>query len=165
MSEKTKVKKRGFCTFLLDDKRYAIDILTVQEVNRQLRITPVHGAPNYVLGLLNLRGQVVNVVDTKCALGLGKMEVTEESRQLVLKTNADLQARNIRDVSTSEDLIGLLVDRVSDVIDVEECQIEDPPPALSEREGAVVLGVVQLDGEILRVLDPSKLLTFDTELA
>lgn len=165
MSEKKPGPKRGFCTFLLDDKRYAIDILTVQEVNRQLRITPVYGAPHYVLGLLNLRGQVVNVVDTKCALGLGKMEVTEASRQIVLKTNADLQARNCGDLSTSEDLIGLLVDRVSDVIDVEEAQIEDPPPALAEREGAVVLGVVQLDGEILRILDPSKLLVFEPELA
>ncbi len=165
MSEKSKTQKRGFCTFLLDDKRYAIDILTVQEVNRQLRITPVHGAPNHVLGLLNLRGQVVNVVDTKCALGLGSMDVTAESRQLVLKTNADLRVRGCGDLSTSEDLIGLLVDRVSDVIDVEEGQIEDPPPALAEREGTVVLGVVQLDGEILRILDPSKLLVFETELA
>ncbi len=165
MSEKIKSKKRGFCTFLLDDKRYAIDILTVQAVNRQLRITPVHGAPHYVLGLLNLRGQVVNVVDTKAALGLGEMQVTEESRQLVLKTNADLQARGIGDLSTSEDLIGLLVDRVSDVIDVEESEIEDPPPALAQREGAVVLGVVQLDGEILRILDPSRLLVFENEHA
>ncbi len=165
MHEKTNTKKRGFCTFLLDDKRYAIDILTVQEVNRQLRITPVHGAPGYVLGLLNLRGQIVNVVDTKCALGLGRMEVTPESRQLVLKTNADLRNRGCEDLCTSEDLIGLLVDRVSDVIDVEESRIEDPPPALAKREGTVVLGVVQLDGEILRILDPSRLLVFETELA
>ncbi|MCP5024199.1 MAG: hypothetical protein GY930_20820 [bacterium] len=165
MPEKAKPQKHGFCTFLLDDKRYAIDILTVQEVNRQLRITPVHGAPEYVLGLLNLRGQIVNVVDTKCALGLGRMDVTPESRQLVLKTNADLRTRGCEDLCTSEDLIGLLVDRVSDVIDVDEGRIEDPPPALAKREGTVVLGVVQLDGEILRILDPSRLLVFETELA
>ncbi|MCA9000901.1 MAG: chemotaxis protein CheW [Planctomycetes bacterium] len=165
MSNTQSSKKRGFCTFLLDNKRYAVDILTVQDVNRHLRITPVYGAPDYVLGLVNLRGQVVNAVDTKCALGLGPMEVTENTRQLVLKTNSDLQARGITDLSTSEDLIGLLVDRVSDVIDVEESQIEVPPPALAQRQGAVVHGVVQLEGEVLRILDPSKLLAFEVDAA
>ncbi len=132
----------------------------IDDFVRQLRITPVHGAPHCVLGLLNLRGQVVNVVDTKAALGLGEMQVTEESRQLVLKTNADLRARGIGDLSTSEDLIGFLVDRVSDV---EESQIEDPSPALAQREGTVALGAVQLDGEIQRILDPSRLLIFESE--
>ena len=93
------------------------------------------------------------------------MEVTENTRQLVLKTNSDLQARGITDLSTSEDLIGLLVDRVSDVIDVEESQIEVPPPALAQRQGAVVHGVVQLEGEVLRILDPSKLLAFEVDAA
>ncbi len=151
----------GFCSFRLDSERYAIDILTVQEVNKQCHVTPAMGAPSWVRGLLNLRGQVVTVIDTGVALGLGPREITDASRLVILKTNAELALRGCDHLATSEDLVGLHVDEVMDVISSSVDQIDAPPAGSREKDMPSVRGVVQLEDGVLRVLDPQILLQFE----
>ena len=153
------------CTFQLDGARYAIDILTVQEVNKQCAVTPAFGAPAWVRGLLNLRGQVVTVIDTGVALGRGPRETTEHSRLIILKTNGELALRGHDDLATCEDMVGLQVDAVSDVISATLDDIEPAPAGTSGCDMPAVRGVIQLEDDVLRVLDPKLLLDLDQTAA
>jgi purine-binding chemotaxis protein CheW len=151
----------GFCTFRLDNRRYAINILTVQEVNRHCGVTPAFGAPTWVRGLLNLRGQVVTVIDTGVGLGVGARETLDSSRLIILKTNAELASRGYDDLATCEDLVGLHVDAVTDVIACSESRIESPPAETFGNEMPSVCGVLQLEDDVVHILDPKVLLSFD----
>ena len=72
-------------TFKLDSETYGINVMQVQEVLRHTEIAPVPGAPGYVLGIINLRGNVVTVIDTRARFGLPSADVTDHSRIVVLE--------------------------------------------------------------------------------
>ena len=133
---------RQFVTFRIDNNLAGIDILKVREINRVLDITPVPHAPEYVLGLINLRGQTVTVFDLGVRLGLLPRDITPETHNLILK----------------RDTVGLLVDDIGDVIEAEENEIRPPPANIGEINGEFVESVVKLDEEILMVLSSEKIL-------
>ena len=88
-------------TFHLAGEKYGVNVMQVQEVLRYNDIAPVPGAPMYVLGIINLRGKVVTVLDTRNRFGLPEGEVTEQSRIIVLESDGHV--------------IGILVDSVAEV--------------------------------------------------
>ena len=92
-------------TFKLDNETYGINVMQVQEVLRYTEIAPVPGAPSYVLGIINLRGNVVTVIDTRQRFGLYNAEITDNSRIVIIE--ADKQ------------VVGILVDSVAEVQMVE----------------------------------------------
>ncbi|MCB9915986.1 MAG: purine-binding chemotaxis protein CheW, partial [Planctomycetes bacterium] len=122
-----------YCTFYIGEHRFAVDILAVREINRDMVVTPARGADPMVRGLLNLRGQVVTVVDPAISLGMGPVSMTRESRLIVLKNNAELEQKGLTHLRICDDLVGLLVDAVSDVVTVQGREIHPPPAG---REGA-----------------------------
>jgi purine-binding chemotaxis protein CheW len=150
--------ERRYCTFFLGDERYGIDILTVREINRQVQITPARGAPSAVRGLMNLRGQIVTVIDPAVRLGYPTREQKKTTRLVILKTNADLAALGHTTLSTHDELAGLWVDRISDVITVSEDQIAPAPPDQSGKNDHLLAAVVQLKDLVIRLVDPSALL-------
>jgi len=83
-------------TFKLDNETYGINVMQVQEVLRYTEIAPVPGAPSYVLGIINLRGNVVTVIDTRQRFGLMNSEITDNSRIVIIE--ADKQVVGILDV-------------------------------------------------------------------
>src|SRR5690554_7418011 len=89
-------------TFRLDNETYGINVMQVQEVLRHTEIAPVPGAPEYVLGIINLRGNVVTVIDTRQRFGLAPAPVTEQTRIVIIE--ADRQ------------VVGILVDSVAEVV-------------------------------------------------
>jgi purine-binding chemotaxis protein CheW len=152
------VREERYCTFYLGDARYGIDILTVREINRRAVVTPTYGAADCVRGLMNLRGQIVTVIDPALRLGGRPHEFSRATRLVILKTNAELEASQARGRATSEDLAGLCVDRISDVIEVSEEQIAPPPPDRQGKGETLISGIAQLEDGVIRILNPTAML-------
>jgi len=131
-------------TFRLGDEIYGIDVLQVQEVLRITEISPVPGAPNHVLGIINLRGNVVTVIDARNRFGLPPKETDDASRIVV--------------VDAYEKVVGLLVDNVSEVAYVPNSQIELAPNVGTDDGNKFVSGVSNRDGELLIMVDLAKLI-------
>jgi len=145
---------RQFATFSLDGEQFGLDILLVKEINRQLDITEVAGAPDYIRGVLNLRGQIVTVMDLAARFGRPRREVTATSRCIVLKTSAELARHHEGGLldDTGPDIVGILVDGIGDMLSVHEGGVAPPPAHLDPVEGRYVTGVVRLDDQLIMIL-------------
>lgn len=161
MPETQASSERRFCTFYLGAERYGIDILTVREINRHVMVTLAHGAPDCVRGLMNLRGQIVTVIDPAVRLGYEPRVLDKTTRLVILKTSAELEGAHHREVATGDDLVALCVDRISDVISVPEGRLDPPPPDAQGRGERLLEGVAQLEGEVVRIVDPGALVRLD----
>ena len=131
-------------TFRLADEIYGIDVLQVQEVLRITEISPVPGAPDYVLGIINLRGNVVTVIDARSRFGLPAQETDDASRIIV--------------VDAFDKVVGILVDNVSEVAYVPNAQIEIAPNVGADDSNKFVSGVSNRDDELLIMVDLAKLI-------
>ena len=132
-------------TFQLDRETYGINVMQVQEVLRYTEIAPVPGAPDYVLGIINLRGNVVTVIDTRSRFGLPPAEVSENSRIVIIE--ADKQ------------VIGIMVDSVAEVVYLRSSEIDVAPSVGTEENAKFIQGVSNRDGELLILVDLNKLLS------
>lgn len=131
-------------TFRLQDEIYGINVMQVQEVLRVTEIAPVPGAPHYVLGIINLRGNVVTVIDTRERLGLEAKEMDESTRIVII------EAEKL--------VVGILVDAVAEVVDLRMSEIESAPSVGNDESSKYIQGVASRDGELLILVDLNKLL-------
>ncbi len=129
-----------FVVFLLDNQEYGIDIVQVHEIDRlkEIVISPVPKAPQFVEGIINLRGDVVPIIDLRKKFGLIPKDIDKSSRILIVKL--------------SNKVIGLLVDGVSEVISVCESSISPTPEEISDVETRFIDGVARADGRRLILL-------------
>jgi len=134
-------------TFRLGDEEYGIDVMQVQEVLPPSEIAPVPGAPSFVLGIINLRGKVVTVIDTRLRFGLEPCEADHKSRIIVMEVG--------------ENVAGILVDGVDEVASVRAAEIETAPNVANEESARYIHGVVSRDDGLLILVDANKLLTED----
>ena len=134
-------------TFQLDEETYGINVMQVQEVLRYTEIAPVPGAPDYVLGIINLRGNVVTVIDTRTRFGLPAHEVTDQTRIVIIEAE--------------QQVIGILVDSVAEVVYLRTSQIDSAPNVGTEESAKFIQGVSNRDGELLILVDLNKLLSDD----
>ena len=134
-----------YSTFYIGEQLVGIDIQKVQEINRMLEFTRVHHAPRCVKGVANLRGEVVTVVDPRVILGLDPIELAVDSRNVI--------------VTSRNERIGLLVDRIGDVVSVSTDAIEPPPANAGGLDGRFFKGVITLESELLVVLDTEEILS------
>jgi purine-binding chemotaxis protein CheW len=153
---------KQFATFRLNGQLFGIDVLLVREINQYMVITPVPLAASSVRGLINLRGQIVTVVDLGVLIGLEPRTITRESHSLVLKTQDDLASLRLRfgnqDLTGPLDTVGLLVDGVGDVVDVDMNEMEPPPANVGDVDGQFLAGVIKLEQELLVLLNIGKAL-------
>lgn len=126
-------------SFILNDEIYAINAARVNEVLRYTDITPVPGAPGFILGIINLRGNVVTVIDARTVFGLSREEVTPQSRIIV--------------VEIEDFVLGVLVDRVAAVVDLNQHEIEVPPSTGQEASARFIQGVYNEDDQLLILVD------------
>ena len=138
-------------TFRVGDVLMGIDIRQVEEINRHVEVTAVPHAPDCVRGVINLRGEVVTVVDLQTILGLPPVEVTEHTRTVVVRSQ--------------EEQIGLLVDQIGDVVKARTDEIDPPPANLGGLDGRLFKGVHKLETELLIVLDVEAALAVETQAA
>jgi purine-binding chemotaxis protein CheW len=134
-------------TFRLDQEAYGINVMQVQEVLRVTEIAPVPGAPDYVLGIVNLRGNVVTVIDTRSRFGLPTAEMSDASRIVIIESG--------------EEVIGILVDSVSEVVELRQSEIELAPSVGTEESSRYIQGVATRSEDLLIVVDLNKLLSED----
>ena len=151
------ISGEGLVSFKIDERLFAIPIGLVREINRHLELTRVHRAPFCIRGLVNLRGQIVTVMDLGERLGFGRREIQPASRLVVLKENDALRAQLPQGVGTDDATIGLLVDEISDVLNPGEEDLEAPPPHLEAAERKFLLSVCKTQGSTVSVLNPAAL--------
>ena len=154
--------EKQFMTFYIADGIYGINILGIREINYTSMFTPVPLARDHILGLLNLRGQIVTVWDTGIPLGYPRRKITDQSSLLVMKTNMDLSpiARK-QGIQTHPDQVGFLVDQIGDVISCDESDVA-PVPAHAEGEVARFLeGVIKQDETLVGLINVPELLRYE----
>ncbi len=134
-------------TFYIGDILMGVDIQKVQEINRHVDMTPVPHAPACVRGVINLRGDVVTVVDLRTVLELEPAEINETSRNMIAKAG--------------DEQIGLLVDRIADVVKLTRKEIEPPPANISGIDGRFFDGVYKMQSELLIILNAEEILSAD----
>jgi purine-binding chemotaxis protein CheW len=134
-------------TFQLEEETYGINVMQVREVLRYTEIAPVPGAPDYVLGIINLRGNVVTVIDTRSRFGLIEGEVTDNTRIIVIESERQV--------------IGILVDSVAEVVYLRASEIDTTPSVGTDESAKFIQGVSNRDGKLLILVDLNKLLTDD----
>ena len=132
-------------TFRLAEENYGINVMQVQEVLRVSEIAPVPGAPHYVLGIINLRGNVVTVIDTRIRLGLPTTDVTDATRIVIIEG--------------SRHVVGILVDCVAEVVDLRASDVETAPNVGNDESANYIQGVASREDELLILVDLNKLLT------
>ena len=132
-------------TFQLDRETYGINVMQVQGVLRYTEIAPVPGAPDYVLGIINLRGNVVTVIDTRSRFGLQPAEVSDNSRIVIIEAE--------------KQVIGIMVDSVAEVVYLRSSEIDVAPSVGTEESAKFIQGVSNRDGELLILVDLNKLLS------
>jgi len=132
-------------TFRLENEKYGINVMQVQEVLRVTEIAPVPGAPDYVLGIINLRGNVVTVIDTRKRFGLQSKDVDDATRIVIIEAD--------------EQVVGILVDSVAEVVDLRISDIESAPNVGTEESAKFIQGVASQEGELLIIIDLNRLLT------
>jgi len=131
-------------TFFLDQEEYGVDVKLVQEIIRVSEITPVPRAPEFIRGVINLRGRIIPVLDLKRKLGLGSFAQQRASRIVVVKVR--------------ERLIGLLVDGASQVLKVPLPSIESAPEEVVQIDQNFIRGVAKLEGRLIILVDLPKVL-------
>lgn len=132
-------------TFRLGNEEFSLDILRVQEIIRHMDLTRVPRTPDFVEGVINLRGRVIPVLDLRKRFGLPTEERTNETRIIVV----DVDNRTV----------GLKVDAVSEVLRLPSDTVEPPPSIVTGAESEYIKGVGKLDNRLIILLDVSKILS------
>ena len=138
-------------TFFLDREEYGVDVRQVQEIRRTTEITSVPRAPEFIRGVINLRGRILPVLDLKRKLGLGEVEAGRATRIVVVRVK--------------ERLLGLLVDGASQVLKVAVSRIEPAPEEVVEKGGDYIRGVAKLDDRLIILVDLERLLAHELRAA
>jgi purine-binding chemotaxis protein CheW len=134
-------------TFFLGGEEYGVDVRLVQEIIRLSEITQVPRAPQFVKGVINLRGRIIPVIDLKRKLALGEVEPTKQARIVVVKVR--------------ERLMGLLVDGASQVLKVPVSVIEAAPDEVVEIDASYIRGVAKLEKRLIILVDLQKVLAVE----
>jgi purine-binding chemotaxis protein CheW len=132
-------------TFLLDGETYGIDVLQVQEVLRVAEVALVPGAPDYVLGIINLRGSIVTVVDSHRRFGVRPRQPDDATRIII--------------VDAAEQVVGIVVDNVTGVVEVPHTAVEKAPNVGGQEKSRFIHGLCSRKEGLLILVDVNKLLS------
>jgi len=132
-------------TFSIGEEEFGVDILKVQEIIRMMEITKVPRAPDFVEGVINLRGKVIPILDLRRRFGLVTRDHDKHTRIIVIEI--------------SNMIVGFVVDSVSEVLRIPSNTVEPPPPVVSGLESEYISGVGKLADRLLILLDLDRLLS------
>ena len=144
MSIANKSPDTELALFQIGDMLCGLDTRYVQEINHNFEITPVHRAPDYVRGIINLRGEIVTVIDLHQKFGMPSSEAHD-----------DIQVVFVR---YQEECIALLVDNICDVVIADSIDISAPPANVDGISGAFISGIYHMEKDLVIVLDLDELL-------
>ena len=138
-----------FLTFLMANEKYGLEILKVREIIGMMDVTPVPTTPAFVRGVINLRGKVIPVVDLRLKFGMQAKEDTQRTCIIVVHLARAAQ----------EMIMGIIVDEVSEVLDIEKDQIEPPPSFGADIRTDFILGMGKVNQKVVTMLDIDRVLT------
>ena len=140
-----------YLTFIMADEEYGVDILRVQEIRGWEHVTPVPNTPSYIKGVINLRGTIVPLVDLRARFGVEEIPYGPTTVVIVLKVLTE----------ESQRIMGIVVDAVADVYNIEDGKIKPAPDFGSVVSIEYVRGLASIDEKMLIVLEIDKLLSSD----
>ncbi|MFK7876357.1 MAG: chemotaxis protein CheW [Paracoccaceae bacterium] len=140
-----------FLTFTLSEQEYALDIMSVREIRGWTKTTPMPHAPDFMRGVINLRGTVLPVIDLAVRLGLEKTETTERNVIIVVKHQ--------------DAVTGLLVDAVSDIITLSNSDMQQPPEVGLDTSSNTISSLSLYDERMIRILQLGSIVVAATEIA
>lgn len=147
-----------FATFHVGDHVFGLDILGVREIIRAVEITPVPRTEPHIRGLINLRGQIVTILELAVRLGRPSHAISESSHIIILKASAVVS----KDESAQGGplgLLGLLVDAIGDVVSADDARADPPPANITDDEERFVSGVLKTETGLLVLLNLQELLS------
>ncbi len=136
-------------SFLLEDVEYGVDILSVHEILRYPELTRLPNTPEFIKGVINLRGNVIPVVDVRIRFGLTVSDITDLTRVIV--------------VETGEKLVGLLVDNVHQVVRIPESSVDPPSELIEGVSEQFIMGIGRLKNRLIVILNLGNILFEDEE--
>jgi len=134
-------------TFTISNEEFGLDILRVQEIIRTMEITRVPRAPEFVEGVINLRGKVIPIIDLRRRFGMESKKHDSQTRIIVVEIHSMI--------------VGFVVDSVSEVLRIQSSTVEPPPAVVSGIESEYISGVGKLEDRLLILIDLDKLLSED----
>ena len=138
-----------YLTFTLAEEEYGIGILKIKEIIGMMPITSVPQTPEFVKGVINLRGKVIPVIDLRLRFGMGEIDYTERTCIIVVEIEGQ----------TGTVLIGIVVDSVSEVLNVKGDEIEDTPTFGTKLDTEYILGMAKMKGGVKILLDIDQVLS------
>lgn len=146
---KATLEKEGkYLTFTLAEEEYGIGILKIKEIIGMMPITSVPQTPEFVKGVINLRGKVIPVMDLRLRFGMVEMDYTD--RTCIIVVEMDGQAGTV--------MIGIVVDAVSEVLNIKADHIEDTPTFGAKLDTEYILGMAKMEGGVKILLDIDRVL-------
>ena len=144
-----KDREGKYLTFTLDNEEYGISILKIKEIIGMMSITPVPRTPEFVKGVINLRGKVIPVVDLRIRFGMDAIDYTERTCIVVVEIAG--QAGTI--------LMGCVVDSVSEVLNIKGEEVEDTPSFGTRLDTGFILGMAKMEGGVKILLEIDRVLS------
>jgi len=148
-------QNRQFCTFTLEEQLFGVDILDVKEINSTAEFTPIFHAPPEIKGYVNIRGQIHLIIDLRLLMGYKSKDIDESSRLVLFKPRVG-------------ENFGVLVDKIGDVVNVDQTQIEEKAGNNSSSDKVssgrdrhlnnIASGICKLEGQLLVIINAEKLL-------
>ena len=132
-------------SFMIGDEEFAVDILIVQEIIRMLQITKVPNAPDFVDGVINLRGRIIPVIDLRCKMGMKRIEHDKNTRIVVVEVIGKT--------------VGFIVDAVTEVLRIPSSITETPPEIVAGVNSEFIKAVGKLEDRLLILIDIEKILS------
>lgn len=136
-------------SFKVGTEEFGVDILKVQEINRMLKITKVPNTPEFVEGVVNLRGRIIPVIDLRKRLSIENKDHDNKTRIIVVDVNGNI--------------VGFIVDEVNEVLRISKDIIENPPELVSQVDSDFITSVAKLEDRLIILLDLDNLLKKDEE--
>lgn len=147
---------QSYLTFKIGTEIYGANVSYVHNIIEIPKITQVPEMPNYMLGVINLRGKVLPVIDTRVKFGITNNEITANTCIIVMEVNID----------DKQVLLGTLVDAVDEVLEIDDNEIKDPPSIGKNAKSDFIIGVYPIDDKFALILAMEKVLnTGDIELS
>jgi purine-binding chemotaxis protein CheW len=144
-SESAQEEVLQWVTFHLNEETYGVNVMAVKEVLRHIDIAPVPGSPDYVLGIINIRGTVISVINTRRRFGLPDQEPTDNTRIVIIEIG--------------KYVVGIMVDSVAEVVYLRQSEIETTPNVGKDDSARFIQGVCNKNDELLILVEFDKLIS------
>lgn len=141
-------KEGKYLTFTLADEEYGIGILKIKEIIGMMPVTSVPQTPDFVKGVINLRGKVIPVMDLRLRFGMEAIDYTDRTCIIVVEITGE----------TEKVMIGIVVDTVSEVLNIKAEEIEEPPGFGTKLDTDYILGMAKMEGGVKILLDIDRVL-------